>query len=523
MDDAGFASQESLKSPSSSIIENFVGQWAQFGMSRSPFDDAHNVYYAVSHWEEHLRYLQRFPAGPYPLLLIPGIVGCGKTTLLKRFVKEQNEPARIHYLRAEPQHSLNQLIYSLYHNTGLTPRSEANLPDLLHQLTELASAAGTQMLLIDNAHRLSRETLIRLLHLLFEQDVSQSRFHVVLCGDPQLQDKVISLLGEFAPGRKVPSIELESLSLQQTREYLEYRLLQAGLSTKFPFTPLMLKQVHALSGGFPGRINRVAQQVLLDAVKSQSQSRGAFAMMNDILGEHKVQLMGAMVLVSVGLLLWQFQPRLHSNLPSKMQTAAAVVPAVQQSHRLHFAAIDDVEGGRPGAKDLTVRQAILAAMEHVEAAEAKAQEDSYRTLALQSGPHYGQASASQFASVAPTQVAESLTKAVARLSKTEQELLSRRGYTVQLMGARDPDGLQMLINKHNLKQASYYRTQLKGKDWYVLVYGQFNSAAAATAAMAALPKEIQNTQPWIRPLASVHAAIQSKTHLATNDEDNTQG
>ncbi len=503
-----------------------AGSWGKFGLSRHPFDDAQHVYYPVDHWEEHMRYLQRFPAGPYPLLLIPGIVGCGKSTLLKRFMDEQDQPARFHYLRAEAQHSMSQLIFALYQNTGLPPRCQANLPDLLSQLAGLADSCGTQMLLIDDAHRLSRETLIRLLHLLFEQDVSKSKLHVVLCGEPQLQEKVIGLLGEFAPGRQVPCIELESLSLQQSREYLEYRLSQAGLTGKFPFNNQMLKQVHALSGGFPGRINRVAQQVLLDATKSHTQGKGTFNVVNEYLGENKIKLMSAVLLVATGVLLWQLQPFNRAILqPVKMQAALHVKPIAKQ----HFAAIDQLEApANPKAEKMTVRQAILAAMEHLEAQEAKTQADSnaYRTLALQQRPHYGQDDMPQFASKdAPklNDVAQAVTKSVTKYSSQEQILLSKRGYTLQLMAARDPEGLEDLVERHDLKNATYYRTHLKGKDWYVLVYGHYKTPGAAIAALEALPEEIQATQPWVRSLSSVHAAIQSKTHLATNMEDNDQG
>lgn len=508
-----------------------AGFWGKFGLTRSPFDDAQNVYYPVANWEEHMRYLQRFPAGPYPLLLIPGIVGCGKTTLLKRFVDQQNQPERFHYLRAEAQYSLSHLIFALYQNTNQKARCENNLPDLFNQLAQHADKFGAQILVIDDAHRLSRETLIRLLHLLFEQDVAKSQLHVVLCGEPQLQEKVIGLLGEFAPGRQVPRVEMESLSLQQTREYLEYRLAQAGLVAKFPFTQPMLKQVHAYSGGFPGRINRVAQQVLHDAAKLPTTSKGVASVAAEFLDDHKIKIMSALLLVVTGVLYWQLQPFNRPIMaPVKMQaTSPAPKPVAQQKQ--HFAAIDQLEApANPQAEKMTVREAILAAMEHLEQKEAQNQADTnaYRTLALQQGAHYGQNHLPQLAekSAAPQQpevvqaskAAAVLTKSVAKYTRQEQQLLTQRGYTLQLMGSRDREGLDELIARHDLKNASYYRTRLKGKDWYVLVYGHFKTPAAAMTALRQLPQEIQGTKPWVRSLASVHAAIQTKTRLAVNDD-----
>ena len=129
----------------------------EFGVEGSPFDDSFSAYYPVKQWEEHLRYLQQYRAGSHPLLLIPGIVGSGKTALIKRFLDWQNDPARVHYIEAQPHHAVNHLMQKLYSGSRLEARSDASIPEVLQQLSLLANEVGSQLLFIDDAHRLPRK------------------------------------------------------------------------------------------------------------------------------------------------------------------------------------------------------------------------------------------------------------------------------------------------------------------------------------------------------------------------------
>jgi len=92
----------------------------------------------------------------------------------------------------------------------------------------------------------------------------------------------------------------------------------------------------------------------------------------------------------------------------------------------------------------------------------------------------------------------------------EQWLLSLnpKQYTLQMIGARDEPAVQAFISQYpSLKQVAYYRTLYKGKDWFVVVFGQFSTKAEARLATASLPKKLVASKPWIRPLSQVQADI----------------
>jgi DamX protein len=519
-------------------IADSSNHWHQFGLECSPFDDSLSVYYPVLQWEEHLNYLQRFRAGPYPLLLIPGIVGAGKTTLLKRFVELQNDPARIHYIEAEPHHAVNQLIRPLYAHGDASTRHDANIPEVLNQLGVLSKEVGSQLLLIDDAHRLPRETLMRLLHLLFEQDLDQSQLRVILCGESQLQEVVMTLLDGFASGRQVPSLELEPFSIQEIREYLEFRLTHAGLSEKLPFTPALLKQVHVLSGGYPGRVNRVAQQVLVDMMKSSHKRRNAQAWMSEFLDVHKVKLMSAIVLFSVSFLLWQFQPSPQTSRSVTADKSAANLAALKASlsgkkgltlpeHEFSDEAAAQVATGEGLSQD--VREAIAAAVDHIQVAEAGIdQSEELLSMPVVRNQHLCQGavladSSAMLAertvpSTAPVSTIAAATKdlhlpqievaTAGSVSSAEQKLMASKGYTIQVMGVRSPELFDTFITENKLARVSYYRTKLNNQDWYVLVYGNYQSPEQAKSALAALPAGVKKQHPWVRSFKGIQQAIE---------------
>lgn len=96
---------------------------------------------------------------------------------------------------------------------------------------------------------------------------------------------------------------------------------------------------------------------------------------------------------------------------------------------------------------------------------------------------------------------------------SEKRLLERdqTHYTLQLLGARKEDNVQRFIQQNALQEkADYYRTTLSGKEWYVVVYGDYPDLQAAKAALQSMPEHLKKAAaaPWIRDLKSVQQDIQ---------------
>lgn len=102
------------------------------------------------------------------------------------------------------------------------------------------------------------------------------------------------------------------------------------------------------------------------------------------------------------------------------------------------------------------------------------------------------------------------SKGQGALSTDERSILATPGdhYTLQLIGTSTRAPIQQVIDRNHLRQkAKVYHTKVRGKDFYVLIYGSYPSQAAATAEITRLPASIQQLRPWAKPYAAVKASI----------------
>jgi DamX protein len=84
----------------------------------------------------------------------------------------------------------------------------------------------------------------------------------------------------------------------------------------------------------------------------------------------------------------------------------------------------------------------------------------------------------------------------------------RHHYTLQLMASHDLKLVKQFIARSPLhKKMSYYRTKFQNKAWYVVIYGDYQSAAAARMALNQLPKLLRARHPWVKSFARVQKEI----------------
>lgn len=84
---------------------------------------------------------------------------------------------------------------------------------------------------------------------------------------------------------------------------------------------------------------------------------------------------------------------------------------------------------------------------------------------------------------------------------------SSRHYTLQLGSASSAEGLYAQARRHKLSNYLVYDTVRNGRQWYVLVYGEYPTMRAAKQALIALPRGIQKDKPWIRSLKQVQSEL----------------
>lgn len=303
--------------------------WRQLGLVTSPFEGEAEPFFVVDQDQAYFSQLDQFRHSSHPLLLVPSIVGSGKTSILQQYMATQHEILGLHFLAAQPHFTLPQLVQQVFLQQANGAALPQDFRQINFQLIEYTRTQGDQLLIIDDAHRLSKDTLGQLLQFLVQLDLSQCGFRVVLSGEPQLEDRVNTLCDTLEIDLLATTLNIQAYSQAQTRDYLQHRLQQAGYSGKLPFNNAMVKHIHNLSGGYPGRINRVAQQVLVDCLKdNQVQLVGGSSLIERFY-QHKVKVFSVLLLSVFLWALWQGKQQGQLNWFAKSEPGVITEPLAQ--------------------------------------------------------------------------------------------------------------------------------------------------------------------------------------------------
>ncbi len=81
-------------------------------------------------------------------------------------------------------------------------------------------------------------------------------------------------------------------------------------------------------------------------------------------------------------------------------------------------------------------------------------------------------------------------------------------FTLQIASSGDKNKLENYIKQHKLeKYSAYFRRKMNNKDWYSLLYGNYESRTAAMKAAEEIKLELGISDIWIRQFNDVQASI----------------
>ena len=103
------------------------------------------------------------------------------------------------------------------------------------------------------------------------------------------------------------------------------------------------------------------------------------------------------------------------------------------------------------------------------------------------------------------------TAAVAGGAQVNAWVLARdpAHFTLQLFSRRDEEGAREFLASHDIgDRGGYFRVVNDGQRWFSMVYGDFDSHAAAEKAGAQLPRRFKVSKPWIRNFGAIQKLIE---------------
>jgi type II secretory pathway predicted ATPase ExeA len=236
-----------------------------FGFRQDPFGvtpDPRILYPSLSHREAmaSLRYGFYSNRGFTALIAPPGM---GKTTLLFDSLDRIRESARSVFVfdtQCEPE----ELIGYILRDLGIAPgRDRVEMHEQLHGVLVAEARAGRRfVLVIDEAQNLS-DTALETVRLLTNFETPQAKLmQIVLAGQPQLSEKLMSPSLVQLRQRISTICRLEPLSNQEIRAYIGFRLAVAGYKGPSLFTEGALTLIFEGSQGIPRRINNLCFNAL---------------------------------------------------------------------------------------------------------------------------------------------------------------------------------------------------------------------------------------------------------------------
>jgi type II secretory pathway predicted ATPase ExeA len=197
--------------------------------------------------------------------VLTGEYGCGKTLLTRVLVKNLDESRYDIGLLTNPrwkaEELLKELLYQLGYEVDMADKSK-----LLHKLNDEVLFKNFQegrstVIIIDEAQMITDfETLEELRLLLNFQLDDKFLLTLILSGQPEL-NPIIDSIPQFEQ-RIAVRHHLTGFSLEETEEYVKYRLAVAGREDP-TFTAEAVYRVFELTQGTPRKINNLCDICLL--------------------------------------------------------------------------------------------------------------------------------------------------------------------------------------------------------------------------------------------------------------------
>lgn len=237
-----------------------------YGLKEKPFSktpDPRFLFLAKGHEEALARLL--YAVEERELALLTGGIGSGKTTISRALMDSVGDEYRFCII-FNPIVSSLEFLRILARDLGISsPPSTKD--DLLRVLTEEMYRCHREgvvpVLVVDEAHMIPGREVFDEIRLLtnFQMDDS-NLLSIILMGQPELRDRLAEAPYEALRQRVGIRFHLNPLNLEETLDYIDFRLEVAGGKAGL-FSPDAVLKIFELSGGVPRRINSIATNALL--------------------------------------------------------------------------------------------------------------------------------------------------------------------------------------------------------------------------------------------------------------------
>jgi general secretion pathway protein A len=208
--------------------------------------------------------------------VLTGDAGTGKTTLLRALMLS-TDAAQFSVILT-PRLTADEFLEMALLDFGLAevPSSKSQrIASLQRLLLELRVKGKIPVLIVDEAHTLSPETLEEIRLLTNFETSEEKLLQIVLAGQDQLAETLNRDDLRQLKQRIEVRMNLKPLEATEVAAYMRHRWSHAGASTPLPFAPDAIALIAKASGGIPRLVNSICDNALLLAYASETSAIGA--------------------------------------------------------------------------------------------------------------------------------------------------------------------------------------------------------------------------------------------------------
>lgn len=239
-----------------------------FGLKELPFTLTPNTsyFFGLPSHKEALDVLTTALKTGEGFIKVTGEVGTGKTLICRKLLNELPDHFRLAYI-PNPYLSPNELQKAVANELEIDLDVDSGQQEFTQKIHEKLIQINQQnqsvVLIIDEAQALPNESIEALRLFTNLETESKKLLHVVLFGQPELDQKLNLPELRQLKQRITFSYCLSTMNYDQVVQYVQHRMTVAGHRGSPVFSNKSCKKLYAVTGGTPRLVNIVCHKALL--------------------------------------------------------------------------------------------------------------------------------------------------------------------------------------------------------------------------------------------------------------------